>query len=372
LKIGIFTFPNSTSYGATLQLYALYRSIKQLGYDVEVINYFSAYMKNEMHCKKATTSRCHHMLKRFVRKILYTRQRMGFSAFEKQNLTLYPHRYFSRKSELVSIGNRYDAVVCGSDQVWNPDITGGDLSYFLDFCGENTRRISYAPSFGLESLPEPIYTNAANELKKFSAISARETSGKTLINEMTGKEVPIVIDPTLLVQSNEWEQLEKDPRLQTGKFIFYYTVKSSSTLFEKCRKFAEQQGMKMIVVGGGIKKLWDRDPVIQYLNDITPATWLWLVHHAASIVTNSFHGTAFSIIFEKDFYLELSSSANSRLTNIVNMMDLSDRIIQSDEDIVPSHADFTAARKNILCLRESSLDFLKQALDGNDTFGIGN
>lgn len=363
MKVGILTFPNSISYGATLQMYALYQSVKRLGHDAEVINYYSEYMKSEKHYKKPSESKYKQTLKKIIRNALYAHCVGGFRSFEKHNLTLYPHKYFSDASKLSSLGDRYDAVICGSDQVWNPDITGNDLSYFLDFCGKKTRRVSYAPSFGVDVISEPMYSKAAHELQRFHALSVRETSGQFLIKQMIGKEAALVVDPTFLLDKSDWEMLEKRSTAINEKYILYFTVSSSETLFEKSRKFAEQNGLKLIVIGGGIKKQLKKDAVVRYMNDVTPQTWLWLIHHADYVVTNSFHGTAFSIIYEKDFYLELSSYTNSRLSNIVNITNLSDRIVAAEDDIIPAKADYTAAKSNISQLRESSINFLKQALE---------
>ena len=155
MKVGIFTFPNSVSYGATLQMYALYDTVNRLGYDTEIINYHNAYMKAEKHIGSSNpVSPIKTFIKKTMRSLLHIRLYSSFRRFEKKNMKMYPSKAFNEKEKLSEIGKRYDAIICGSDQIWNPNITDTDLSYFLDFCGKNTKRISYAPSFGIDKFPD--------------------------------------------------------------------------------------------------------------------------------------------------------------------------------------------------------------------------
>ncbi len=370
MKVGIFTFPNSVSYGAVLQMYALCRAVNRLGHEAEAINYYSSYMKAEKHCNSGHMLVLKHTLERTMRRALHAPLYAGFAAFEKKNVPLYPKKFFSDKSRLPEIGAGYDAVICGSDQVWNPDITGSDLSYFLDFCGEGTRRISYAPSFALETLPADFAAGAREELLKFSSLSVRELQGQAVIAEMIGREVPVVVDPTMLIETHDWRQLEAPYKRIKGEYLLYFTVKGSSDLFKKSREFAKQNGLKMVVVGGKIlKKFKNNDPVVHYAVDISPAEWLWLVDHARYVATNSFHGTVFSVLYEKDFYLELSSATNSRLSNLVNMLGLDSRIVPKEAEMVPSQADYTVAREILPRLKGESLDYLKNALSEESDHG---
>ncbi len=366
MKVGILTFPNSTSYGAALQMYALYRAVNKLGHEVEIINYHNEYMKAERHISHGKSTKPIALLKKHTSRMLHNNLYSKFRKFEKKNIFLYPDHALIKKAGLADIGKRYNAVICGSDQVWNPDITDSDLSYFLDFCGDETKRISYAPSFGVESLSDGLFESATKELNQFSAISVREKSGQALVKQMIGIDVPIVVDPTMLISQEEWEELEEKNSKKRGDYILYYTVKGSKHLFDKCREFAKKTGLKMIVIGGNfVKKIKNRDPFVEFAIDISPSEWLSLVHHARYVVTNSFHGTAFSIIFRKDFYLELSAITNSRLTNIVDMFGLGDRVVPKDSPIMPSDADYSKAEEVLSKVQKESLDYLKNALGEN-------
>ena len=366
MKVGILTFPNSISYGATLQMYATYHTVNRLGYEAEVINYHNAYMKAEKHFAQSKLS----IAKSQFRKIMHHRLYRVFRDFENKKMISFPHSAFQDRDCLREVGQRYGAVICGSDQVWNPDITDGDLSFFLDFCGEKTRRIAYAPSFGVEELPEDFKHAVATELSAFHAVSVREESGRKLVKDMLGREVPIVLDPTMLLNAEDWSKMEKTHRKASGDYIFYYTIKRSDSLMKFCRELSKKTGMKIVVAGGNfLKNLKNRDPMVEYAVDISPQEWLYLLHHANYVVTNSFHGTAFSINFRKDFYVEFSSHTNSRLANIVQMLGLEERVVKNGEIIVPTSADY---RKTDLVLPElyrQSMTYLTEALREGEARG---
>ncbi|MBQ8260299.1 MAG: polysaccharide pyruvyl transferase family protein [Clostridia bacterium] len=368
MKVGILTFPNSTSYGATLQMYALYRTVNKLGHSASVINYHNEYMKAYKHTlgSGSLTAR----LKRRASYFMHSRLYRNFRSFEKRNMSFLPEKSFSDKSKLVSIGGGLDAAICGSDQVWNPDITDSDLSFFLDFCGDRTRRISYAPSFGVESISPELSGAVASELEKFHAVSVREEKGRELVLGMTGKDVPVVVDPTMLVSAEEWSALEREYPVGEGGYILYYTIRRSHSLMQFCRELSARTGLRVIAVGGNfIKSMKTRGSSIEYASDISPEQWLYLVNHARYVVTNSFHGTAFSINFRKDFYVEFSSATNSRLENITGMLGLESRVVREGMAAEPSDCDYSVAQERLPSLIADSHKFLKEALNQGENDG---
>lgn len=357
MNVGIFTFPNSTSYGAALQMYALYHVVESLGHTPEVINYQNAYMKERKHFSRR------NWLRQCVSKLLHHQAQNRFRRFEKKRLVRYPGIAISDPRKLVKLTDRYDAVICGSDQVWNPDITGGDLNYFLNFCDGNTRRIAYAPSFGISEFSESFAAMIRGDLEKFHALSVREVPGQALLSELLGQDVSLVCDPTLLITAQEWETLEKPHPAATGDYILYYTIRSSATLWNQCKEFAEEKGLKIVVVGGNLLKQWNRqDEQIRYAVDIGPEEWLYLIHHARYVFTNSFHGTAFSINYRKDFYVEFSSLTNSRLEQITQTLGLCGQIV-GEAPLTGAAADYTTADQVLLKIREESMNYLSHALE---------
>jgi len=364
MKVGILTFPNSTSYGATLQMYALYHTVKSLGHDTEVINYYSKFMKAEKHIHQGKSGKTlRASLKRRAAKAIHFRLERAFRHFEKNNMTLYPKRPFVDKSRLSDVGKRYDAVICGSDQVWNPHITDADLSYFLDFCTESTRRISYAPSFGIDTFSKEFGEMIRPSIVAFNALSVREKVGGDYVMREFGLNASIVCDPTMLLTADEWTGIEHKYPVSPNSYILFYTIRKSERLMNYCRRLSKETGLKIVVVGGNIfSNIKRRDKDIEYATDISPEQWLYLVHNAACVVTNSFHGSAFSIIYHKNFYVELSSATNSRLSNITNVLGLQSRVVDHKECEDLGDCNYSIADIELPKIRMESLAFLKNAL----------
>ena len=359
MKVGILTFPNSASYGAVLQMYALQRAVKSLGHDVEVINYHNTFMKQERHYGSDGLK---SGVKRLARRIVHNSLYSNFRRFEQEELDLFPAKAFENADELQRLGKRYRAVICGSDQVWNPDITDFDLSYFLNFCDEATRRVAYAPSFGIEQFADTFCEAIQKDLRQFYAMSAREESGQQLVQRLTEREVPLVVDPTLLLSAEDWEKLEQPYVSASEDYILYYTIVSSKTLWNKALALSQKTGLKLVVVGGNwLKKHKKHNAQVEYAVDIGPRQWLYLVHHARYVVTNSFHGTAFSINYRKDFYVEFSSKTNSRLAQIAGDLELMDHVV-GEAPLKPIAVDYSTAERVLPLMRQASWDYLKQAL----------
>ena len=352
MKVGIMTFPNSTSYGAVLQMYALYSTLTAAGCKTEVINYHNHYMKDEMHM--STPKNAHTKNRTIQRKVVHFKQYREFRVFEK-NMEKYPRQTIHSKEDLLQINSRYSHVICGSDQVWNPDITGHDMSYFLDFCDAGTKRISYAPSFGISEFSEPFKEKIYPELTRFSAVSAREQEGKQFLENMLQREVPLVLDPTFLLDSTACAR-EEDTHFAAQKpYILYYAIKRSRELFDFSLDLARKKNSKIVVVGGNfLSNIKNKQDGVEYAWDISPRQWLYLVHHADCIVTNSFHGTAFSINYQKEFFVEFSSDTNSRLRQLIQTTGLENRVIGKDTAQWDSKVDYTQVNLKLTVEKELS------------------
>ncbi len=359
-RVGILTFPCSISHGAVLQMYALYETILSMGYDVEIINYYNEYMRKTKHFSSFREIRTvKAVLRRAFRRIVHWKLYRGFQSFEKR-MTHYPSGYFSSKTELRALSGRYQSVVCGSDQVWNPDITGYDTSFFLDFCDDKTRRIAYAPSFGNTDYPEAFRASISEELARFYALSVREVQGQKKVYEISGRNPELVLDPTFLIAPEQWAQLE-EPCAVEEPYILYYSLRHTKEILHFCERLSEEKKMKIVVIGGNIfNAVRHRKTRLHYLRDIDPAHWLYLVSHAAYIVTNSFHGLAFSIIFRKNFFLALTSLTNSRLENLVSLLGLESQIIRGDCKL--NETNYDVADRVLPEMRKNSLEYLETAL----------
>lgn len=364
MKIGIMTFPNMTSYGCTLQMYALYRAVEQTGAEAEIINYRNEYMGARRHTSAGRSrSLAKAAMRVAVAKLLHLRQIAAFRNFERR-LSRYPAKVTAEKIVLQESSKRYDGVICGSDQVWNPLITDADLSFFLDFCGPDTKRIAYAPSFGISEFSGEFTEKIRPELEKFRHLSVREEVGVRYVESLVNHKVDTVLDPTFLIPKQDWIALEKAHPLAKGKYIFCFPVRKSAALIRFGRELAEKKNATLIVAQGNLlTQLYNKDTRIKYALDISPEEWLYLIHHADCVVTNSFHGAAFSIHYRKDFFLECSSAkANSRLEQLAAFCGLENRVIRDGCDGPEAHINYENVEARIAPARQASLDYLKQSV----------
>ena len=362
MKVGILTFPNSISYGACLQMIALQDTVRRLGHEAEIINYHNPYMKAEKHTRKGR-SPLKSALQRQVRLLMHRRLYADFAQFERRQVTHYPARPFIEKKRLAEVGRRYDAVICGSDQVWNPYITDSDLSYFLDFCDQNTKRVAYAPSFGVETFPQGFVDSLTPQLEQFHALSAREQAGKELVERLTGRETTLVTDPTWLVEADRWAQMETAHPAAQGDYVLYFVVNQSKELLARCRSFAKERGLRVVVIGGNpvtVRK--NKDPMLTYATDVAPDRWLYLIHHARYVFTNSFHGTAFSVLFERDVYVQVPPHNGSRLRQVLESLGMEHCEVRQGEALSDRPVDYDYARTVFARLRADSMAYLADAL----------
>ena len=360
MKIGILTFPNSPSFGASLQMYALFKALQNMEVDVEVINYINQFMKAQRHINSKKSLK--EYIKHYVASVLNFHGSNEFKKFERE-VKLYPTKPMHDPEQLRKIADRYDYLICGSDQVWNPFITNNDVSFFLDFCNNNSKKIAYAPSFGLNTLPVEYKNIYRHELKCFHRLSAREEAGQNIISELIGLKVPLVLDPSMLLKKDEWRKCIKRvnglPPKYIAKFIFNHDVQVENFINDLSR----ERGIPVIVVGGNSFSFLKG---IKSTGAIGPREWLYTIMNAESVVTDSFHGAAFSIIFEKDLYISTASSTNSRLVTLSKLFGLENRIIQKNiKKEITKAIDYSSVKKIMERERNASLNYLREAININ-------
>lgn len=350
MRIGILTFPNSPSFGAALQMRGLYRALENLGNDVEIINYRNTFMSKKRHIQKRNP------IKTLAISLLDIPGRNSFRRSEKQ-LQLYPSKIICETKQLKHIANRYDYLICGSDQVWNPNITGEDLNYFFSFCEDDSKKISYAASFGVDKLKGTFAQAVKEQLEKFNAISVREEQGAQIVYELLNSNCVIVLDPTMLIEQKEWRLCEKKLKGLPSKYIAKFIFNYDRNVEEKIDELAEKTGLPVVTVGGtAISKLKSG----LFTGSIGPSEWLYVLDHADYVVTDSFHGAAFSIIFHKNLLVSMASSTNSRLKTLLHTFELDNRAI--GVTLPKEKIDYNNVQKIMIEKREESLDFLRKAI----------
>lgn len=351
MKVGTLTYPGSPSHGASLQMYALYTVLMNMGVDVEVINYVPDTVIHNRNPQKG--------LKDAIASLFLKDSKVSFKRFEDK-IRICPNNAIKSTEDLKIYTREHDRIIVGSDQVWNPVVTGNDMNFYLEFCEDNSKKASYAPSFGVDHVSEEDRERIAHLLSEIEYISAREERGKEIIHELTGREAPVVLDPTFLVKREEWKKI-KEPSGAKGEYVFVYTIKPSSKLRNTAQKFADTYGYNLVYISGGLHGVIDKiNPNKHPVFGVGPAEFLDLIDNAKCIFTNSFHGAALSIILNKNFYVEFSSDTNSRLVTLVRKFELEDRIIDCDR-FNNSLLDINYDKVNSILdeQREESLSYLK-------------
>lgn len=353
-KIGIISIYDNTNYGNRLQSYALYSFLKEINIDCKCI-------KSNINITIKTK------LKKFLKRILVIvsknpdwAREFNFDKFNK----LIQYSKYSLCSGEMKIKNRidrfYSYFIVGSDQIWNPEFAGFDY-YFLDFVKERKKKIAYAASIGLSKVDEDYAIKMKKYLSGFNYISVREDAANEMLTKLTGrKDIKTLIDPTLLLTSEEWEKVMKKPNVYKGEkyILLYFLGELNENRRRKIEDLAKKEGCKIIEI------LNPNDPY--YTSG--PAEFLFLEKNARYIFTDSFHSSVFSIIFNVPFVIfdreeNEMGKMNSRIDTLVSTLKLKDRWYNEEEITYENlHVDYTEAYKIIDMKRKESEAFLKQAL----------
>lgn len=326
MKIGIITIHKSeVNYGASLQAFALWRFISDQGYDCEIIDLLrpchsdykvsSSFGEKDKSRKKKVVAWIKGIIKRTNIPDWIIDRRQKFCDFNK--MAKYSRRFRSVE-ELFKASLDYDVYISGSDQVWNPKMPFINEPYFLTFAPQGKKRISYASSFGVDSIPQEIKPQYTNWLSKYDYLSTRENSGACIVEGLTGEKPQVVLDPVFLLKGSEWENyMQKVPGIEPKNYVFVYMLKYDEKIISHALALAEKRRSPLYMVLSE-EKIVENTKVKQIFS-IGPSEWLWMVANAGLFVTSSFHGTAFSIIFNTPFVVLLQNgiSTNSRITDLL-------------------------------------------------------
>ena len=359
MKIGTLTFHSADNYGAMLQAYALPAAIRSMGHDCRVIDYRGTVTKGVEIDWPGQLVRQYGLLRGGVKAA--NRWRLGwysahrkdvkFNRFMRKKLPLSKETF--RSLEEVNTQD-YDAVVFGSDQIWNPKLTGKDAGLYFGQ-GISCKKIAYAASSGTDSIEEEMLPL----VKEFSALGIRET-GLTQRLRQHGLAAQTVLDPVLLLTADEWRknQAPLPKGLEPGKYILIYTF-DEQPVYDLARKISREEGLPMVIVRwcGAHTRFSD---MIQ-LPDCGPEEFLTLLDKAAVVCTSSFHGTAFSVLFGKRFYCCTPAGFGSRTNSLLEQVGALEHRVE-DGGSVPQVRE-CAVDAQLESLRHASLAFLKNAIE---------
>ena len=386
LKIGVATHSFGFNYGGTLQCFALLKTLNEGGYDAEFIDYCAVGGRGRApaHIKFA-----HRLASSVVPTAKAYSRRMGiFERFREANCPKTPR--FQTYSQVRDYAKAYDACVVGSDQVWNPVFQGTSQFYMLKFVPPH-RRVAYAASFGAAKLPDSLLWVYEKRLRDFLAISTREASGAAIVESLGLPRPAVALDPTMLATADKWrswldakpedrEKYERNARRFSAPYVLCYGLKGlgeTRACVELARKTAAKfDGARILLVASDhlSSVLRKNFPDVTVVDDVDPFEFVDLIARAAFVVTNSFHGSVFSILFHKKFYALLSEgqnpeqSTNSRLVDLFKALGLTARFKHmSDEVEVESIPDYASVDAKLAELRARSLEYLMSSLQKTQT-----
>ncbi len=360
-KVGIITFHEALNYGAQLQLFALYKMVQKNNYDVRVIDYHNKEISGPYRLLIPKTKSKKTFVKTLVRNII------SFPSNLSRHLNF--KKTINKEFSMISMSklNELDMAICGSDQIWNPRIVKKIDEYYTLFDSkfDNMKRISYAASTGSSAFVDERPEEYKKYLSKIDHFSVREHDTEEKLRKLLNKDIATTLDPTLLLNSKEWEEFLPNSEGEECKYIFAYNVTFDEDYLKIVNSLSEKTGLKVIYGD------WRNKNYINTYKSIYPLGPLEFVNYiknAEYVVTTSFHATVFSILFHKNFFVVPHKVTGERVTNLLNICGIEGRNFNNSDDfnnVEESNikTDWNKVDELLNEERKKSLDWLIKALE---------
>ena len=364
MKIKTITCHKVYNHGAYLQEYALLKYLEGEGHEAEVINYTPPYLSNHHNLLNIANPRfgknillkVAYLLLKLPNRLLNFRRKWAFDNFEKQYLKCTEENYKTNE-ELKNNPPIADVYICGSDQIWNTFFQNGkDPSFYLDFVPAGRRKVSYAASFAIDKIDSDLEPFVADMVGRLDKVSVRESSGQKILKNL-GVESELVLDPVFLLDKEYWESEFVTP--VNDNFIFVYDCDTNPGIEKIVKHAADKYDLKIFTVNENIKYA-DKN---FYLKG--PETFLSLIHNAKFIISNSFHAVAFSLIFNKEFFVvDRSEKINTRMRDILKLLNLEKLHLGYSEykEFEENTINYTDVNTLLYEMSNSSKTYLKDAI----------
>lgn len=361
-SLAIITWVTYRNFGTFLQAFALQQYLCEKGFDCKILNDSSYIINYKPNWK--------HKLKKLFLKLV----QKDFREFEKS--CTKSHSLFNKFKQIMlhidynhhlsSLDSKYDIYICGSDQIWNPFFLDNPNSGFFYASFTKKKKIAYAPSIGVSKVPHQYKEQLKEQIICFDYLSAREQQGVDALHELTGKNVSKVVDPTLLLDVDEWNRLLPiEPPCQQ-KYILAYFLTPNKIFINLAIEYAHRNNMRL-------KMFFTDKTCYNYDCDLItagPIDFLHYIKHAECLFTDSFHGSIFASIFHTQFFTfkrfkQTAESQNSRVENLLTMMGIGERLIDEtnyNNIYKLTDIDFQQVSKNIAPFIEKSKLYLLNAL----------
>lgn len=359
------TFHASHNYGSVLQAYALQKKIKALGYENEIIN-FRTERQKDLYSVFTKRKGFRYLLKNLSHAMFYKQLKCKYDRFEDFIL----NELNTTKTEYATIEEieraqlKYDYYISGSDQIWNPIPADFDWAYYLPFV-KGGKKVSYAASFGQLSTVGnvDIQSKIKKYLELYDWISVREKGSADNVKVIAGKDAETVLDPTLLLSAEEWDKVASQEEQIQGKYIFLYTLFATKEIIDIAKYFSKILGLKVVVSNFSNNIDVFNSFVKKY--DCGPREFLWYIKNASLILTSSFHGTAFALIYQKPFF-SIGGKDDARINTLLELRGLSDRYLTAEnmtEKLKETFSiDYLSTLEIYNSAIEDSIGFLRKAL----------
>lgn len=365
-KVAIMTWYQHKNYGTTLQAFALQRIIENLGYSVEGIDYYSkGYYRETFLEKILSKNRLKEGLRNKINRVKYgtvldDEKDRRYQKFIEDFIAF--HTPTQTSSQLFCLNDEFDAFVCGSDQIWSPNEFNS--KYFLDFVKDDIKKISYAPSFGVNYIENDCVRENIGELvSKIPHLSVRESRGSEMLKEYYGVDAKVVIDPTLLLNAKEWLSYSNKEYEVDSNILLCYFLGENENVWKEVERIAKLRNLQVALI-----PVFPKDYRRKYkiLGGVGPAEFITLFSKVSYVCTDSFHGTVFSILFKREFKTfkrfkdNDSKSQNSRIINLLENLSLIDHLgnKSNSQEII----DWTKVYSLLEGLRKESIEFLSKSL----------
>lgn len=352
-KAGILTFHESRNYGAVLQGYALQQKMAEVFDEVDIIDYQNPEIEKVVslwHCKgKGLKS----ILRAMLGFVFRYRKKTAFDSYLKK----YVKRSEKTDRENLSkVCAGYDVLITGSDQVWNTQITGNDEAFFLDFAAPGQKKLAYAASFG--DKPMELTDSHQQLLKGFDLITLRESIMLDKVKEASGKDVQLCCDPTLLISSEKWKA-HASGKFTDQKYVFLFVIDECPELTVYAEKVAREKNLTLI----------SNKNDMSFFRHPQPNDFLSWVLNAEYVVTNSFHGTVFSLLFQKQFISHTFTAAGvqkKRIAELLKTVGLEHRNTRNNSLDIDTKENWTHVESVLNGIQESSWNVIRTWMDASE------
>ena len=335
MKICTITCHDVYNHGASMQAYALMTYLKNIGHEVEIIDYKPSYLSNHYNIwsidnpvwEKNIITKSIYLALKMPGRIRSLKRKKAFDEFRDSYLTITSQRYTSNE-ELRNNLPQADAYICGSDQIWNSlHQNGKDPAFYLDFVPDNKAKASYAASFATDTIDDKYKPMVRKLVSKLDGVSVREKSGVKIVKDLGIEKVINVVDPVFLLDKEDWDNIGTE--IFNEKYILVYDFDKSSLVEKLATDIAKKKGYKIYTINADKPKYANK-----HFNLSGPKTFVSLVKNAEFVISNSFHAVVFSVIYNKNIAIvNRTENINTRMRDLLEDLQLRDRLVNNSYNL---------------------------------------